>query len=180
MATPLIGQIVLFAAFRGAPTGWLLCQGQSLSINDYSTLFYVIGTTYGGDGQSTFNLPNLSSRVAVHAGQGGGLSLYTLGESAGSENVSITNPSQLPSHTHTAQGVAAPGNAGSPAGALWAQGPADSSNKPFTQYATSGTGTTMAQGALSTAGGGQPHANIQPVLGLNFIIAYEGVYPPPP
>ena len=148
-----------------APQGWTLCAGQLLSIAGNSALFNLIGTTYGGDGQSTFAVPNLQSRVPVHRGNG-----LVQGSFGGEETVTLT-ANQLPQHTHVASANASAGTQTNPTGNLWAGSP----NNP---YATPGTiDTQMAPGALEPAGGGQPHDNMIPFLAINFIIALEGIYP---
>jgi microcystin-dependent protein len=153
-----------------APAGWMFCDGQTLPISEYDTLFNLIGTTYGGDGQQTFNLPNLQSRVPIHMGAGAGLSTYTIGESGGVETVTL-NVSQIPAHTHTP--VANSGNGGSsdPTGNFWAA----SAAKQFNPASAS----QMAAGAMATTGGNQPHENMLPYLAVNFIISLFGVYPSP-
>ncbi|MDQ2771522.1 MAG: tail fiber protein [Bacteroidota bacterium] len=172
-----IGEIRIFAG-NFAPLGWLFCNGQLLSISDYEALFTLLGTTYGGDGQNTFALPNLQSRAVVGVGQGPGLSNYVLGQSAGTENVTLTT-NQLPTHSHQVQ-AAPKAHTGTPtqdnpAGAYLGDG-GGSIYAP-----SSGTGH-LANGAftggqVSAAGASQAHSNIQPLLATNYIIATEGIYP---
>jgi len=152
-----------------APQGWALCQGQILPISESDALFNLIGTTYGGDGQQTFALPNLQSRVPVHMGTFVG-GTYAIGEIGGAEFVTLTTP-QIPAHTHTALCDGSASNSPNPAGALW--GSASSA-----QYAP-GTATLGAMNAntVGMTGGSQPHDNLVPYLAINFIIALFGVYP---
>jgi microcystin-dependent protein len=168
MANPYVGEIRLFAG-NFAPSGWMFCDGSILSISEYEVLFVLIGTTYGGDGQQTFALPDLRSRVPIHMGQGGGLSNHILGQNGGTETVTLT-PSQIPAHTHVANANSNHGIAATPTNNLWA-GAAD-----FSQYATSTNGN-MWPGAVGLAGGGQPHDNMPPYLSINFIISLFGIFP---
>lgn len=172
-----IGEIRIFAG-NFAPRDWLFCNGQLLSINDYQTLFALIGTTYGGDGQTTFALPNLQSRAAVGIGQGPGLSNYVLGLTAGTENVTLTTP-QLPAHSHQVQATPK-AHTGAPA-----------QDNPTAAYfgtansniygPSSGTGhlagNCFTGGQVGVAGASQPHTNIQPLLATNYIIATQGIFP---
>ncbi len=166
MGQPYVGEIRIFGG-NFNPAGWALCQGQLLQISQYETLFNLIGTTYGGDGQTTFALPDLRSRVPVHTGSNGQNS-YVLGQEGGAENVTLTNQ-QLPSHTHglpvtdTAATLVAPG------GAI----PAAWSSNQYSDVAPTGS---MGQ-AVQASGGDLPHDNMLPVLGVNFIISLFGVYP---
>jgi microcystin-dependent protein len=164
MSDPYIGEIRLFAG-NFAPVGWLLCQGQLLPISQFDALFNLIGTTYGGDGQTTFALPNLQSRMPVHQGSG-----YVLGQTGGVETVTLNN-NQLPVHTH--QPVAAAVAASqSPSSAYWA-------TYADNWYSSLAPVVPMAANALSVAGGNQPHENMSPYQVINFILATEGIYPPP-
>jgi microcystin-dependent protein len=166
MSTPYIGEIRIFAG-NFAPVGWLLCQGQLLPISQYDVLFNLIGTTYGGDGQNTFAVPNLASRVPYHQGSG-----YALGQLAGTEQVTLTQQ-QLPVHTHTANANTPNADQAGPAGNVWGAG-------TLTAYTADQTANaTMSPAALTLAGGSQPHDNMPPFLCLNFIIATEGIYPSP-
>jgi microcystin-dependent protein len=167
---PYIGQITL-VAFNYAPVGWAFCNGQLLAIDQNQALFALIGTTYGGDGQTTFALPDLRSRIALHQGQGNGTSNYTIGQPGGSEQVSLTS-NQIPSHTHQAQCVTGGSNSQSPVNGIWAQASVDQ------PYKGSTTGTaSMAPGAIGPAGGNQPHPNLMAYQALNYIIALEGIFP---
>jgi microcystin-dependent protein len=153
--------------FNFAPVGWALCNGQLLSINSYEALFALIGTTYGGDGQSTFGLPNLQSRVPLHVGTGPS-GTYVLGQLAGTESVTL-NISQLPKHNHTIAAQGATGTAQSPRSAVFAKSTAN-------QYGTASSSNLTAP-LLTPNGGSQPHENIQPYLCVNYIIALYGIYP---
>ncbi len=172
-ATPFVGEIMPFAG-TFAPNGWAACEGQLMSITQNTTLFALIGTTYGGDGQSTFALPDLRGRLPIHTGQGPGLSPYVQGQLGGSESVSVTT-SQLASHTH-AMSEAAVGTAPVPNGRVPAPSrAADPSYGPPT--ATPGTMTST---AVSNAGSSLPHQNVQPILPIVFCIALFGVFPSQP
>lgn len=165
MSTPYIGEIRMFGG-NFAPVGWLFCNGQSLPIDQYDTLFNLIGTTYGGDGQTSFNLPNLQGRLPLHVGPG-----YVLGQSAGTETVTLLG-NQLPFHNHTYRAVTAGANTNSPAGAL----PATTSFNIYQNTSTAPT-TVMNGLGITSAGGSQPHDNVMPFLAVNFIISTEGIYP---
>jgi microcystin-dependent protein len=168
-AEPYIGQIMPFAG-TFAPSGWALCDGSLLPISQYDALFSLIGTTYGGDGQTTFALPDLRSRVPIHQGQGPGLSNYVLGENGGAEAVTLLT-TQMPMHTHPAMGNSDAGTSADPTGGVWASGPTS------TYIAGASADTNMNPTAISGSGGGQPHDNMLPFLALNFCIALEGIYP---
>jgi len=172
MQDPWLGEIAL-VAFNFAPQGWAFCNGQLLSIAQNTALFSLLGTTYGGDGQSTFALPNLQSRVPLHFGQGTGLSAYPLGATGGVESVTLQT-AQIPAHTHsyTPQASTAGGAAVSPAGAFWAE-----SASGDTIYQGGNSNTQMKAQALGNTGGGQAHENRQPLLALNYVIALQGIFP---
>lgn len=153
-----------------APQGWALCNGQVLAIAENDVLFSLLGTTYGGDGQTTFALPDLRSRIPLHQGQGNGLSKRTLGEAGGEEHVTLVAP-QLPAHTHAAAASSAAGTANSPAGNVWAAG----NNTPFSNQASN---AQMSAATVQAAGGSLPHDNMLSFLSINFIIALQGIYPP--
>ncbi len=172
MQDPWIGEIAL-VAFNFAPQGWALCNGQLLSIAQNTALFSLLGTTYGGDGITTFALPNLQSRVPLHFGQGPGLSSYPLGANGGVESVTLQT-TQIPAHTHsfTPQASTASGSAASPAGAFWAE-----SGSGDKIYHAGKSNTHMAAQTLGNTGGGQAHENRQPYLALNYIIALVGIFP---
>ena|SRR5688572_20065966 len=169
MSEPFLGMICQ-VGFNFAPRGWALCNGQILSIAQNTALFSLLGTTYGGNGQTTFALPDLRGRVPIHAGQGPGLSNYDLGQVAGAEAITLT-VANMPTHNHTAALNAStqPANDTLPTGNYLADGGAYQS----------ATNTTMNAGAVTTglAGGSQPTPNIQPYLCINFIIALEGIFP---
>jgi microcystin-dependent protein len=164
MSQPYIGEIRLFAG-NFAPAGWEFCAGQLVSISEYDPLFNLIGTTYGGDGQSTFALPDLRGRVPAHFGG----SYPFPGTTFGVEEVTLT-VQQVPAHAHGLRVSTQPALSSSPADAHFAQ-----AEEPL--YAPPSTGVTMAQ--TTPAGGSQPHDNRQPYLGLNFIISMYGIYPSP-
>lgn len=168
MGTPYVGEIRLFAG-NFAPAGWELCSGQLLSISENEVLFILIGTTYGGDGQSTFALPDLRGRVPLHQGTGPGLSTRVIGEQGGVEEVTLT-VQQIPSHSHTLIASSDPATSESPAGALTGQPTASI-------YGASSPLVGMSPQAVSAVGGSQPHLNMQSVLGLNFIISLFGIFP---
>lgn len=170
MAQPYVGEIRMFAG-NFAPAGWMLCEGQELSIAGNDTLFNLIGTTYGGDGQSTFKLPDLRGRIPIHMGQGPGISQnYQIGEAGGVETVTLTL-NQIPIHNHPMLGQSKRGNTNSPQNAVWAK-------STLRQFSNS-PGTTQAMHAniVSPSGGSQPHDNMMPYLTINFIISLFGIFP---
>jgi microcystin-dependent protein len=169
MATPFIGEIRMFAG-NFAPQGWAFCDGQTLAISQNDALFALIGTTYGGDGQTTFNLPDLRSRLPVHNGQLTGGSNYVQGSTFGVETVTL-NTQQMATHNHAVQGAGAATSV-SPAGAVYAGGQGN-----LNLYATAAPNVPMAAGMVQSAGGSQPHDNIMPYLAIRFIIALEGIFP---
>jgi len=168
MAQPYVGEIRMFAG-SFAPAGWMFCDGSHLPIAENDILFQLIGTTYGGDGQQTFALPDLRGRVPVHQGTNQSQT-FTLGQMAGVESVTL-NTQQIPSHGHPFIAAATPGDVISPAGNL----PANSSNvKIYINQAPDGG---MSGSAMGPTGGSQPHENLQPYLGINFIISMFGLWP---
>jgi microcystin-dependent protein len=167
---PYIGEIRMFAG-NFAPAGWMLCQGQLLQISEFDTLYQLIGTTYGGDGQDTFALPDLSSRVPMHHGQGPGLTSRIIGESDGREEVTLTL-AQIPEHGHAAGASSAIGDSDAPAGRVPARNAAG-----VPRYGVADT--TLAADALLPTGGSIPHTNMQPFLGIHYIISLYGIFPPP-
>ncbi len=171
MANPYIGEIRMFAG-NFAPVGWALCQGQLMAITSNTALFSILGITYGGNGTTTFALPDFRGRVPLSSGQGLGLSNYFLGEQAGNENIALTS-SQMPSHTHLVAALGSGGTQASPINGF----PAIESTGTSMNYSTSYSATFMNPQMLSTAGGSQPHYNIQPILCVNFIIALTGIFP---
>jgi len=172
MSEPFVGEIRM-VPFNFAPRGWEFCDGQLLPIAQNTALFSLLGTTYGGDGQSTFALPNLQGSFPVHPGRGPGLTARQLGERGGEESVTLRE-SQLPEHTHTVQATAALGTVNSPANAIWAQPRYGRAVEPA--YAGS-AGATMSQAAVLSAGNDQPHNNLPPYTVVNFIIALVGLFP---
>jgi microcystin-dependent protein len=168
---PFVAEIRIFP-FNFAPKGWAFCDGQILPISQNTALFSLLGTTYGGDGKSNFALPNLQGMAPMHPGQGPGLSLHDLGETGGSDTVTLL-ASEMPSHAHTAQGASG-GGLNNPTGNTW--GGVLKGHPP--PYATTGSNVPMSPSALSLAGGGSPHNNLMPYLMLNFCIALQGVFPP--
>jgi microcystin-dependent protein len=166
MAQPYVGEIRMFAG-NFAPNGWMFCEGQLLDISENETLFQLIGTTYGGDGQSTFALPDLRGRVPLH--QGGG---FILAETGGAEAITLT-VSQIPAHAHPLLGSATNGGAAGPAGNLLAN------STVITQYAPETPSAVMAPTSINSVGGNQPHNNLQPYLCVDFIISLFGIFPSP-
>jgi len=170
MSQPYVGEIRL-VGFTFAPVGWMFCNGQLLPIDQYATLFQLIGTTYGGDGQTTFALPNLQSRVLIHQGQGPGLSNYVIGQNAGVEAVTVTT-SQLPIHNHLAECSSSAGSQSSPVGNLCAGDAAGLT----AEYSNTQNGQ-MNPAAIGPSGGSQPHENRMPFLAMNYIISLFGIFP---
>jgi microcystin-dependent protein len=170
MTDPFVAEIRIFG-FNFAPKGWAFCDGQLMPISQNTALFSLLGTTYGGDGKSTFALPNLQGSVPLHPGQGPGLSLYDLGQSGGSDSVTLLE-SEVPAHSHDLNASASEAIATSPEGQLFAVG------QGVAEYAPPGSAVTLAPQMVTPAGGNQPHNNIQPSLTLSFCIALQGVYPP--
>lgn len=166
MAQPYVGEIRIFAG-NFAPAGWMFCEGQLLPISENETLFQLIGTTYGGDGESTFALPDLRGRIPLHFGNG-----FTLAETGGVEEVTLTT-SQTPVHTHAYLGAAITGNAITPSGNL----SANSLN--VTPYINESVDGNFNANAIGPVGGNQPHSNFQPYLCVDFIISLFGIFPSP-
>lgn len=164
MSDPYVGEIRMFGG-NFAPVGWALCQGQLLSIAENEALFQLIGTTYGGDGQSTFAVPNLASRLPVHAGPN-----FVLGEVGGEESVTLTTQ-QMPAHGHPVMASTAAGSQAGPAGNVLADSTA------VALYSGNAPNESLAAPTVQPAGGNQPHDNMQPFLAINFIIALEGIFP---
>ncbi|SDY20589.1 phage tail protein [Hymenobacter psychrophilus] len=169
---PYVGEIAIFAG-NFPPSGWMFCDGSLLPISENETLFQLIGTTYGGDGQESFALPDLRGRAPLHQGNNG-TSSYTLAQQGGVESVTLT-VAQIPAHTHTPAASTAPGTSASPIGTV----PADSGSgsAQYTQ-ATTNLVTQPAQ-TLGPVGGNQPHDNMQPYLAVNYIISLFGIFPSP-
>jgi microcystin-dependent protein len=171
VSSPYIGEIRIFAG-NFAPQGWMFCEGQLLPIAQYDTLFNLIGTTYGGDGQTTFALPDLRGRVPVHAGQGSGLSPRNLADRGGEETVTLTL-NQVPLHTHAAQASSAAATSTNPSGAVWAAG----SGAQFSDQSPDAQMQQSPAQAIQPAGGNQPHDNMLPYLCVSFIISLFGIFP---
>jgi microcystin-dependent protein len=170
---PYVGEIRMFGG-NFAPAGWALCSGQTLPISENDTLFNLIGTTYGGDGQTTFNLPDLQGRLPVHMGTGTGLSNYTIGEAGGVETVTLT-VNQLPVHNH-AQSASNAGSVAAPTNA--APGPTSTSfPQPVEVYGAAASLVAFNAATLQSGGGSQPHDNMQPYLCVTFIISLFGIFP---
>ncbi|MGH2889609.1 MAG: phage tail protein [Solirubrobacteraceae bacterium] len=169
MSSPYVGEIRMFAG-DFAPAGWAFCDGQVLPISQNTALFSLLGTTYGGDGQSTFALPDLRGRLPVHQGTGSSGTTYELGATGGAEQVTLTE-SQIPSHAHAPTATTAPGTQQAPGGAILAGSPA------VALYSSNAPAATFDAGAVANAGDSQPHANLQPYLCVNFIISLSGVFP---
>jgi microcystin-dependent protein len=167
MAEPFLGELRIFA-FGYAPRGWAICTGQVLSIQQNAALFALLGTTYGGNGSTTFALPNLQGSVPIHFGQQGAGSSYIQGQTGGSPNVVLTN--NQTGHTHIPSAATA-GTTNSPTGAY----PAASGT--VVNFASASDGSTLAASEIPSYGGGQPHNNLQPLLVVNICIALSGIFP---
>ena len=166
MAQPYVGEIRMFAG-NFPPVGWMFCDGQLLPISENETLFQLIGTTYGGDGESTFALPNLQSRVPIHQGNG-----FILAETGGVEEVTLTT-NQIPVHSHPFLATMNPGATTNPNPNLTADSP------NIKLYIEDVTGAAMSAQSATITGGSQPHTNLQPYLCINFIISLFGIFPSP-
>jgi hypothetical protein len=165
MAQPYVGEIRMFAG-NFAPAGWFFCEGQLLPISEYETLFNLIGTTYGGDGENTFALPDLRGRLPLHQGAG-----FTLAETGGVENVTLT-VSQIPNHSHAFLAATNAANSPNPGNNYLAE-----SSQVFAFFGDNPS-VNMNVNAVTSAGGNQPHSNMQPYLCVDFIISLFGIYPP--
>ena len=172
MSNPFVGEIKMFAGNFDI-SGWMICNGRQLAISENEVLFQLIGTTYGGDGQETFNLPNLQSRFPMHQGTGPDGTNYVLGEMAGVEQVTLT-VQQIPNHTQVLLGSNTAGQQSSVTGLVPARGVID----PYSTD-TQGIPVTMSAQSLQPQGGSQPHENMQPFLCINFIISLFGIFPSP-
>jgi microcystin-dependent protein len=169
MSQPYVGEIRMFGG-NFAPSGWMFCEGQLMPISENETLFNLIGTTYGGDGQSTFALPDLRGRAPLHQGSG-----FVLAQTGGAETVTLTT-NQMPAHTHSVLGSAAGAAGTSPAGNI----PGAMAGVTTYAYGTDQPTTPLAPGTISAGGGGnQPHDNMQPYLCISFIISLFGIFPSP-
>ena len=167
MAQPYVGEIRMFAG-NFAPAGWQFCEGQLLPISENETLFQLIGTTYGGDGQSTFALPDLRGRLPIHQGTSAGIT-YTLAQAAGVEEVTLTT-NQIPVHSHVMQASNDIGTLSAPGGSVTAQAATK-------LYRAGNPSVTLNPAAVQLAGGSQPHTNFQPYLCVDFIISLFGIFP---
>ena len=172
MGQPFVGEIRMFGG-SFAPAGWMTCSGQTLPISENETLFNLIGTTYGGDGQSTFQLPDLQGRLPVHSGTGTGLSNYQLGEKGGVESVTLTTQ-QIPIHSHTVGGTDS-AQTNTPQNSVFAT--VTSSQPGVFGYVQSAPATPLVPTMIQGAGGSQPHDNFQPTLCITYIISLYGVFP---
>jgi len=173
MSEPFVAEIRIFAG-NFAPVGWAFCNGQLMPISQNTALFSLLGTTYGGDGKSTFALPDMQGRAPMHPGSGPGLTPRDLGEIGGSAEVTLFS-SQIPSHTHGLQASAATATSSDPTNNLLAS---PAANPKFTSlYNNTNGSATLSPFTLSIAGGDQPHNNLQPYLALSFIIALQGIFP---
>lgn len=166
MAQPYVGEIRMFAG-NFAPAGWEFCAGQLLAISENETLFQLIGTTYGGDGQSTFALPDMRGRIPIHQGNG-----FILAETGGAEEITLTVP-QIPAHAHALLASSSPGSTSNPAGKSLATQPS------ITPYIEDVPGVNLHAQAILPTGGSQPHSNLQPSLCVSFIISLFGIFPSP-
>lgn len=173
MADPFVAEIRIFP-FNFAPKGWAFCDGQLLPLSQNTALFSLLGTTYGGNGKSNFALPNMQGNAPMHPGQGPGLSLHDLGETGGSQTVTLLE-SEIPSHPHIMRASSDTADNNVPTNNL-ASHPLGRGNNLFTTAAS--PLVAMSGSALTPAGGDQPHNNMQPYLTLNFCIALQGVFPP--
>ncbi|MEM6620718.1 MAG: tail fiber protein [Pseudomonadota bacterium] len=173
MSEPFVGEIRMFAG-NFAPRGWALCDGQLLAVSQNDALFSLLGTIYGGDGRSTFGLPDMRGRLPIHAGSGPGLSPRRVGARGGSENVTLT-ANQLPAHSHGFQADGAVGNSASPQGNTVA---AVTAGNPYFQVSAQVPPlTSMDANSVTSTGGSRSHTNLMPFLCVNFIIALVGIYP---
>lgn len=168
MAQPYVGEIRMFAG-NFAPAGWMFCEGQLLPISENETLFQLIGATYGGDGESTFALPDLRGRIPIHQGNG-----FILAETGGAEEVTLT-VQQIPAHSHAFLATVSTATGTSPTDAA----PAATTEVTVTPYGTDAPTTTLQPGSIGPVGGSQPHTNFQPYLCIDFIISLFGIFPSP-
>jgi len=172
MADPFVAEIRI-VGFNFAPKGWAFCNGQLMPISQNTALFALIGTFYGGDGKSTFGLPDLQGSAPMHQGQGPALTSRVIGESGGEQSVTLIQ-SELPAHVHQVSANTGSGNQTSPTNNVWSS---LAGRTPPPLYSNA-SDTTMSPMATGVAGGGQPHNNMPPYLALNFIIALQGIFPP--
>jgi microcystin-dependent protein len=170
MAQPYVGEIRMFAG-NFAPAGWMFCEGQLLPISENETLFQLIGTTYGGDGESTFALPDLRGRLPLHQGSGGGNNLI-LAETGGAEEITLT-VSQIPTHSHAPMASTNASSAQTPANNLMGK------STQIDAFINTVPSTALSPSSIGSVGGSQPHTNFQPYLCVNFIISLFGIFPSP-
>ncbi len=169
MAQPYVGELRIFAG-NFAPAGWMFCEGQLLPISEYETIFQLIGTTYGGDGQSTFALPDLRGRLPLHQGTGSSGTTYSMADAAGAEQVTLTI-NQIPNHTHPMLGASGNGSQANPNNNVLA------SSTLVKLYSGEAADMAMAANSITPIGGNQPHTNFQPYICLNYIISLFGIFP---
>ena len=168
MGQPYVGEIRMFAG-NFPPNGWMFCEGATLPISENEVLFQLIGTTYGGDGEETFNLPNLASRLPMHMGTGPDGTTYQIGEMAGTEQETLSTQ-QIPNHTHPFMGTNDPASVKGALNNIMGRGPSE-------VYASEFTPEVLSPSSITPQGGSQPHENVQPFLCINFIISLFGVFP---
>jgi len=169
MSEPFVGEIRIFAG-NFAPRGWALCDGQLLAVSQNDALFSLFGTIYGGDGRTTFGLPELRGRIPIHMGSGPGLTTRQLGSKSGSESVTVT-VGQLPSHSHPMQATEELADSPNPGGNIAAR------STTMDLYINQDPDTVLAATSVTSVGGSQSHPNVMPFLCLNFIVALTGIYP---
>lgn len=173
MSQPYVGEIRMFG-FSRVPNGWQACDGSLLSIAEYEVLYALIGTTYGGDGQTTFGVPDLRGRLPIHQGTGPGLSNYVIGQMSGSESVTLTTQ-QMPAHTHTAVATTAAATAVTPGASLLPG--AVSGDNFYVNTVAGNSAAAMSAQMLTQAGGSQSHENCMPTLTVQYCIAWAGIFP---
>jgi len=174
MAEPYVGQIAIFG-FNFAPLNWIFCNGALMAITQNQALFAIIGTTYGGDGRTTFGVPNIGNSGVINQGQGPGLSNYVIGETAGMTDVTLTQQ-QMPLHNHSASGITANSNTNYVPGVqngYWM----GKEVRGGSMFLANGDGHALANQTISLSGGSLPHSNEQPYLGMNFCLAQYGIFP---
>lgn len=174
MSTPYIGEIRMFG-FGRTPSGWQACDGSLLPISEYDTLYNLIGTTYGGDGQNTFAVPDLRGRLPIHQGQGPGLSSYVIGQQSGTETVTVLS-TQMPQHTHSLQVTTAAASGNTPGNTLL-PGSISGDSIYVSDTVTGATAVAMSGQSTTFSGGSQPHENCMPTLTVQFCIATNGIFP---
>jgi microcystin-dependent protein len=180
MSEPFLGEVRIMP-YNYAPKGWALCNGQILPISSNSALFSLLGTNYGGNGTTTFGLPNLPGCVVVGAGQGPGLQVWDIGQQGGSDTVTLTQP-EMPAHNHSLNGLDVIGTSGAPSNTAWLgqDRRGGSGNIDFLTPAATAVDASLDIQALTISGGGQAHENRQPFLGVNYCIALAGIFPQRP